>query len=214
MDFYFKRSLFGWAIKDNASRYIYVNDLACQYFNISATRIMGRIDTELIPDIGEHYKYILRDDNEIIKNKKMSIVLKVFNYGNEGKLRAYLVEKRPWPLQNGSTGIICTYIELTNVYLSSFFDNIYRKPLIFTRPSPLFTDREWEIILLLLCGVKRKGISEILGISYITLRNRIILCCEKSGVLNYTQLLKYIRTQGWDNYIPPFFLKQGHMILV
>jgi hypothetical protein len=175
---------------------------------------MGCIDTELIPDIGEHYKYILRDDNEIIKNKKMSTVLKVFNYGNEGKLRAYLVEKRPWPLQNGSTGIICTYIELTNVYLSSFFDNIYRKPLIFTRPSPLFTDREWEIILLLLCGVKRKSISEILGISHITLRNRIILCCEKSGVMNYTQLLKYIRTQGWDNYIPPSFLKQGHMILV
>jgi hypothetical protein len=214
MNFYFKHSLFGWAIKDSASRYIYVNDLACHYFKLSADIIIGCLDTELITDMGEHYKYILSNDNEIIKNKKMSIVLKVFNYGNEGKLRAYLVEKRPWPLPDGSTGVICTYIELTNVYLSSFFDNIYRKPLVFTKPSPYFTDREWEVMLLLLCGVKRKGMSEILGISHATLRNRITLCCEKAGTLNSTRLLKYIRAQGWDNYIPPFFLKQGHMILV
>jgi DNA-binding CsgD family transcriptional regulator len=214
MDFYFKRSLFGWAIKDSASRYIYVNELGCHYFKKSADRIIGRIDTELIADIGEHYKYILSNDNEIIKNKKMSIALKVFNYGNEGKLQAYLVEKRPWALPDGSTGVICTYIELTNVYLSSFFDNIHRKPLVFTKPSARFTERDWEVILLLLCGVKRKDISEILDISYVTLRNRITRCCEKAGTMNSTQLLNYIRLQGWDNYIPPFFLKQGHIILI
>lgn len=205
MDLYFKKSLFGWAIKNTSSRYIYANDLICKYFNMSTNEIIGSLDTKIIPDIGEHYKYILNDDKKVIHTKEMSIALKVFNFGQEGKLRAYLVEKRPWNLTDGSVGIICTYIELTNIYLSSFFSNIYRRPLAFTKPSPIFTDREWEVILLLLCGVKRNNIYKILGISRITLRNRITLCCEKIGVINVPTLLDYIRCNEWDNYIPPFF---------
>lgn len=76
MDFYFKRSLLGWAIKDSASRYIYVNDLACNYFKKSADRIIGRMDTELITGVGEHYKYILSNDNEIIKNNKITRLIR------------------------------------------------------------------------------------------------------------------------------------------
>jgi len=214
MDFYFKKSLFGWAVKDSSSRYVYVNELACKYFNMSSDEIKGSLDVELLPDIGEHYKYILNDDVKIIQTKRMSIALKVFDFGHRGKLRAYLVEKRPWDLADGSTGIICTYIELTNIYLSSFFSDIYRRPLVFTKPSSIFTDREWEVILLLLCGVKRDVIYKILSISRITLRNRITRCCEKVSVINVPPLLDYIRFKGWDNYVPPCFLKKGHMILV
>ncbi len=79
---------------------------------------------------------------------------------------------------------------------------------IFTRPSSLFTDKEWEVILLLLCGVKRNVMADILGVSPLTLRNRLSLCCDKAGVAN--ALIQHCYRNGWDNYnIPPFFCKKA-----
>lgn len=214
MEYYFAGSLFGWAVKNAASQYVYANKLACSYFNISADKIAGCLDTDLIPDLGHLHKYIVKSDNIVMSSGKMCVVLKIFDYGGKDKLKAYLVEKRPWVLPDNSPGVICTYIELTNVYFSTFLSQHTRKPLIFTRPSTIFTDREWEVIFLLLCGVKRDFMSEILNIGGFTLRNRIVRCCEKAGIINNeTVLTEYCYNNGWDNYVPPFFLKKGYINL-
>ncbi|WP_428944762.1 PAS domain-containing protein [Pantoea sp. FN060301] len=213
MEFYFDKSLFGWAIKDARSRYVYANDLACRYFRVKKSALTGCTDADLIPALNHACKYILQDDRKILSTHKMSIALKIFDYGGKGKISAYRVEKRPWTLPDSSPAIICTYIELTNVYLSTFLNQHDRRPLVFTQPSTLFTDREWEVILLLLCGVKRKVMATTLGISGLTLRNRISRCCEKAGVVNQSVLTEHCFANGWDNYVPPFFLKQGYVSL-
>lgn len=213
MKFYFEKSLFGWAIKDEKSRYIYGNDLACHYFRVKRKTLAGRTDADLIPASTNACKYILQDDRKILSSHEMSVVLKIFDYGGRGKLNAYWVEKRPWTLPDNSPAIICNYIELTNVYLSTFLNPQERRPLVFTKPSSLFTDREWEVILLLLCGVKRKAIASTLGISGLTLRNRIARCCEKTGAVNQSVLTGQCFANGWDNYVPPFFLQQGYVTL-
>lgn len=214
MDFYFNKSLIGWAIKDRCSRYIYANKLACDYFRLPTGKIKGLTDADLIPDLGGYHKNIMRNDVSIINSLSMSVALKIFNYGGNYGPKAYLVEKRPMQLSDESICVACSYLELTNVYFSSFFNSLNRKPLVFTRPSEKFTNRDWEVIILLLCGMRRSNISNTLGISCISVRNRISLCCEKAGVRNLNDLLEYLSHNGWDNYIPPFFLKQKHMILI
>lgn len=64
-------------------------------------------------------------------------------------------------------------------------------------------------ILLLQCGVKQNVMPGILGISLSTLRNRLARGCDKTGVTNSAALLRHCNQRGWDNYIPPFFLKKG-----
>lgn len=209
--YYFDDSLFGWAVKDSNSRYVYGNKLVCQYFGVSENQLSGSFDTDLTPDIGEDYGHILHDDKKILTTKKMSTVLKTFDYARQNRLSSFLVEKRPWRFRNGSDGIVCTYLEITNVYFSTFLISRERKAIVFTRPTNIFTDKEWQVVLLLQCGVKQKSMAEILGISCSTLRNRITRCCDKTGVTNIATLLQYCSQRGWDNYIPPFFLMKGHV---
>ncbi|RRZ89366.1 PAS domain-containing protein [Erwinia sp. 198] len=211
MDYYFNRSLFGWAIKDAFSRYVYANHEACLYFNMPSEKIKGHTDKDLFPDLVDFYETIIKDDKKIINTGAMSIVLKIFNQEGNNRKQAYLVEKRLWQLPDGSPGIICNYIEITNIYFSTFLYQRSRQPLTFTAPSPLFTDREWEVILLLLCGMKKGRMSAMLNLSKLTLRNRIARCCEKANVMNEIALAHYCQHKGWDNYIPPFFLKKGYI---
>lgn len=213
MKFYFDNSLFGWAVKNSSSRYVYVNPRMCNYFNCSSENILGHSDQDLIPEFDNFYRNIINDDKKVMASRTMSLVLKVFSPAPDGERQAFLVEKRPWLLQDGSPGIICSWLELTNVYFPTFMSLHSRKPLIFTKPSTLFTDREWEVILLLLCGERNNVIADILGISNLTLRNRIIRCCQKAGVINPSGLLEYCHLRGWDNYIPPFFLNNRYLII-
>lgn len=213
LGYYFDHSLFGWAIKDSASRYVYGNKLACRYFNVSEDTLVGSLDTDLTPDIGEYYRHIRHDDRKIVTTGQMSLVLKTFEYGRHNRLRSFLVEKRPWPFREGVKGIICTYMEISNIYFSTFLKPSDRKPFVFTRPANIFTDKEWEVILLLFCGVKQYAMPEILGISPSALRNRLIRCYDKSGVISNAALQQYCCQRGWDNYIPPFFLSKGHVLI-
>lgn len=210
---YFDNSRFGWVIKNSISRYVYANKLACRYFNVPYTRLVGSSDTDLTPDIGDYYHHILHDDRKVQNTKEMSVVLKTFEYGREKRLRSFMVEKRPWTFSDGADGVICTYLEITNVYFSTFLSPRDRRPFVFTRPANVFTDKEWEVILLLLCGVKQNVMPEILGISSSAIRNRLIRCYDKSGATNNTALTRHCIQQGWDNYIPPFFLNKGHVLI-
>ncbi|SFN03752.1 PAS fold-containing protein [Izhakiella capsodis] len=209
--YYFDNSLFGWGIKDSDSRYVYGNRILCQYFSITANQLVGSLDTELIPDIRQYYDHILADDKKILTTSEMSIVLKTFDYGRQDKLRSFLVEKRPWRLDNDTNGIACTYIEIINVYFSSFLMANEGKPLIFNRPKNIFTDKEWEVVLLLKCGVRKNIMPDILGISFSALRNRLTRCYDKTGVTNSSALLRHCIQRGWDNYIPPYFLTKGYV---
>lgn len=213
VEYYFENSLFGWVIKNSVSRYVYANKLACSYFNVPYGTLTGLFDTDLTPDISDYYHHILHDDNKILKTKEMSIALKTFKYGRESRLRSFMVEKRPWAFRDGTDGIICTYLEITNVYFSTFLMPRDRRPFVFTRPADIFTDKEWEVILLLLCGVKQNIMPGILGISSPALRNRLIRCYDKSGATSNAALKQHCIQQGWDNYIPPFFLNTGHVLI-
>lgn len=211
VEYYFAHSLFGWAVKDSHSRYVYANNLACRYFSVNENQLRGSLDTDLTPDISDYYGNILHDDSKILSTHKMSIALKTFDFGRRNRLRSFLVEKRPWQLPDGSNGIICTYMEITNVYFSTFLMPYDRRPFVFTRPANIFTDKEWEVILLLQCGVKQSLMPDILGVSFSTLRNRLTRCYDKTGVTNSAALLRHCNHNGWDNYIPPFFLRKGHV---
>ncbi|MCX8957471.1 LuxR family transcriptional regulator [Erwinia psidii] len=213
MHYYFGHSLFAWAIKDGASRYVYANPRACGYFNVDASKLPGHLDTDLTPDIGDDYRYILSDDAKILSTGEMSVVLKTFRYGQQDNLTSFVVEKRRWRLADGQYGIACTYMQISNIYLSTFLNQQGRKPLVFTRPTDRFTDREWEVILLLFCGLKSSTMTQILGIGGSSLRNRLARCFDKSGVTSTTLFIRYCQQNGWDNYIPPFFLKKGHVML-
>jgi len=213
MDYYFKHSHFGWSVKDSNSRYIYANEMACTYLNVSPSDIVGCTDVDLTPDMSSCYDRILSDDRKILNTGDMSLVIKTFDFGRRNRLRSFLVEKRRWQINKPDDGIICTWIEITNVYFSTFLRQQTRKPFVFTPPASIFTDKEWEVILLLQCGVKQSAMPDILSISASALRNRLVRCYDKAYVTNTTALLRHCSQKGWDNYIPPFFLKKGYVSL-
>lgn len=72
MEFYFDRSLFGWAVKDASSKYVYANPRACQYFGVQVDGIAGCTDKDLVYELGEWYSRIVNDDKEVILKGKTS----------------------------------------------------------------------------------------------------------------------------------------------
>jgi len=185
----------GWAVKDRHSRYLYGNQLVCRYFNVDPHQLPGLLDTDLTPDMRDDYDRIRQDDSKILRTHSMSIALKTFDYGRRNRLQSFLVKKRFWQLPDGSDGIICTYMEIANLYFSTFLMPYERKPFVFTRPTLIFTDKEREVILLLRCGVKQSVMPDILGVSFSTLRNRLARCCGKTGVTNSAALLRHCNQQ-------------------
>lgn len=93
-------------------------------FRISSGNLgYARVPTshqKLTPDIGDYYSHIRQDDGKILSTHNMSITLKNFDYGRRNRLRSFLVEERFWQLPDGDDGIICTYMEIANLYFSTF----------------------------------------------------------------------------------------------
>ncbi len=89
MEYYFDNSLFGCAIKNRESRYVYANQLACRYFGMPLSKLSGCLDTDFIPDICDYYVTILNDDRRVLNSRVMSIAIKTFDYGRQNRLRSF-----------------------------------------------------------------------------------------------------------------------------
>ena len=83
----------------------------------------------------------------------------------------------------------------------------------FESPSSVFIEKEWEVIYLLVRGMKIKQISSIPAISVDAVNGRLRSCYRKAGLNAVSALTDYCPQSQFDNYIPALFLKKGHIVI-
>jgi len=205
----------GWAIKDNNSRFVYVNDTFKIWQTIS-TRYdyEGRNIGEIPVPVAEFAPLFDQQEREIEHTGRSVRAITTHIQGKEKIMQpAYNVQEPLYDAHHNCTGTVISVRPVRIMTPTSLLDGKITQHAIFERPSDLFTEKEWEVVYLLACGMKIKEISSILSITVDAVNGRLRSCYRKTGLNAVSALIEYCRSCGYDNYIPSFFLKKGHIII-
>jgi len=205
----------GWAVKDSSSRFVYVNDSFKVWQTIS-TRYdyEGRNIGEIPVPVAEFAPVFNLQEREIERTGQPVRAITTHIQGKEKIMQpAYNVQE---PLYDENHNCVGTVISVRPVRImtpTSLLDGKITQHATFDPPSALFTEKEWEVVYLLACGMKIKEISGILSITVDAVNSRLRSCYRKTGLNAVSALIGYCRDCGYDSYIPSFFLKKGHIII-
>jgi len=205
----------GWAVKDSSSRFVYVNDSFKVWQTIS-TRYdyEGRNIGEIPVPVAEFAPVFNLQEREIERTGQPVRAITTHIQGKEKIMQpAYNVQE---PLYDENHNCVGTVISVRPVRImtpTSLLDGKITQHATFEPPSALFTEKEWEVVYLLACGMKIKEISGILSITVDAVNSRLRSCYRKTGLNAVSALIGYCRDCGYDSYIPTFFLKKGHIII-
>lgn len=87
--------------------------------------------------------------------------------------------------------------------------------LVFTPPSNLFSNREWEVLFYILHSLSSKDIAKKLCLSIRTVCNITQAIYNKLGVSSKRQIIDYCYEQKINNYVPQsFFEATGSFTLI
>jgi len=205
----------GWAVKDNQSRFVYVNNTFKNWQTLSSrTDYEGRHLREMPVPVAEFADLFNRQEREI---ERTGIPVRAITTHIQGKEKimqpAYSVQE---PLYDDDHNCIGTLISVRHVRIitpGALLGGKIIQHATFESPSSVFTEKEWEVVYLLICGMKIKEISSILAISADAVNGRLRSCYRKTGLNALSSLTEYCRENHYDHYIPAFFLKKGHIII-
>jgi len=208
-------SVVGWAVKDKESHFVYVNNTFKQWQTLS-TRFdyEGRHIREMPVPVAEFADLFSQQEREIERTGQAVRAITTHIQGKEKIMQpAYSVQE---PLIDDKHNCIGTVISVRHVRITTpgaLLNGKIIQHATFESPSSVFTEKEWEVIYLLICGMNIKEISSILAISTDAVNGRLRSCYRKSGLNSLSALTGYCRDSNFDHYIPPFFLKKSHIII-
>ncbi|WP_323834583.1 helix-turn-helix transcriptional regulator [Photorhabdus africana] len=197
-----------WGIKDKNSCFIYVNQ-ACKHLqNISSSfDYEGLYEHELPWDGAEFAKEYMLHDQKVIEQEKRICSLETHLFGKEQILSSYFLTKYPLYHENGSCmGVIYHGWQAQDFSFTRLFRGKLPASIMFQPPTDLFTQREWDVIFLILHKYTSKQIGIMLNISYRTVENHISRICKRIGLHSSRQLEEYCRTNDYDLYVPKRFV--------
>lgn len=205
----------GWAVKDNHSRFVYVNDTFKIWQTIS-TRYdyEGRTISDIPVPVAEFASVFTLQEREIERTGQPVRAITTHIQGKEKIMQPVCNVQEP--LYDEKRNCVGTVISVRPVRImtpASLLDGKITQHATFEPPSDLFTEKEWEVVYLLACGMKIKEISSILSITIDAVNGRLRSCYRKTGLNAVSALIGYCRACGYDNYTPSFFLKKGHIII-
>ncbi|RAX11263.1 helix-turn-helix transcriptional regulator [Photorhabdus bodei] len=204
-----------WGIKDENTRYIYVNQ-ACKHLqNISSSfDYEGLYEHELPWDGAEFAKEYMAHDKKVVEQEKRICSLETHIHGKEQILSSYFFAKYPLYHEDGScVGIIYHGWQAQDFSFTRLFHGKLPASILFQPPTDLFTQREWDVIFLMLHKYTNKQIGMMLNISYRTVENHISRICKRIGLHSSRQLEEYCRTNDYDLYVPKRFVQPGSRML-
>ncbi|MCW7550495.1 helix-turn-helix transcriptional regulator [Photorhabdus sp. APURE] len=204
-----------WGIKDKNSCWIFGNQ-ACKAFQNfdSSFDYEGRYDDELHWDGAEFAKEYVIHDQSVMKNEERVCSLETHMFGNDKFLSSYFCEK--YPLYNNEYKCIGTLLhcyKAGNFSLTRLFHGKLPASILFQPPTDLFTQREWDVIFLMLQKYTSKQIGRMLNISYRTVETHILRIYRRIGINSSYQLEEYCRTNDYDLYVPERFVHPVSKIL-
>ncbi|WLS79049.1 helix-turn-helix transcriptional regulator [Erwinia pyri] len=205
----------GWAVKDNNSRFIYVNNTFKAWQTISTSYDYEGLNIRDIPvPVSEFADIFNQQEREIERTGKPVKAITTHIQGREKIMQpAYNIQEPLYDEHHNCTGTVISVRPVRIITPTSLLNGKIIQHATFQSPSEVFTEKEWEVVYLLDCGMRLKEISSILSITVDAVNGRLRSCYRKTGLNSLSGLKQYCRDNRFDNYIPQFFLKKGHIII-
>uniref|UniRef100_UPI0036DC55A5 helix-turn-helix transcriptional regulator n=1 Tax=Photorhabdus sp. RM322S TaxID=3342825 RepID=UPI0036DC55A5 len=197
-----------WGIKDENSCFIYGNLALKSLKNFSSSfDFEGLYEDELPWDGAEFSKEYMLHDKKVMEKEDRICSLETHIFGKEKILSSYFFEKYPLYHENGSCiGVIYHGWQAQDFSLTRLYHGKLPASIMFQPPTDLFTQREWDVIFLLLQKYTSKQMGKILNISYRTVETHISRIYKRIGVNSSYQLEDYCRLNDYDLYVPERFV--------
>ncbi|MEX1842748.1 helix-turn-helix domain-containing protein [Enterobacter cloacae] len=105
----------------------------------------------------------------------------------------------------GVSGLVSHIKPLFSVATDIFINKDSLGFLTCYKPSELFSDKEWDVIYLIMQGYSEKNIAEKLHRSLRTIKFHKTNIFQKTHCMNTTEFTEYAKKQRWHFYLPPSF---------
>ncbi|MEM6161272.1 helix-turn-helix transcriptional regulator [Erwinia sp. P6884] len=205
----------GWAIKDTHSNFVYANKALKQWQMLSPKyNYEGKNIKDMPVPVAEFSDLFAKQERyiELTGNAVRAITTHI--QGKEKIMQpAYSIQEPLFDENHICTGTVISVRHVNIITPTSLFNGKINQHATFQAPSDFFTEKEWEVVYLLQCNLSLKEIAGVLGISVDAVNGRLRSCYKKAAVSAASSLIEYCRSQNFDNYIPLFFLKKGHIII-
>ncbi|ASV33400.1 PAS domain-containing protein [Candidatus Hamiltonella defensa] len=200
-----------WGIKDNQSRYVYLNEAALDMANIPVGfDFEGRLDEEFPCPWSELAPEIYAQDRKAESSHQTAEAIGISYYTRQAVLEPYYIPKFPIYNQNGeSLGTVFCAKKFSFISISDFFNHLKPSVLTLNPPVDTFTEKELDIIFYAFQKMSSKEIATKLCLSHRTIENRLQRIYEKMGVTSLAGLIEYCHTTGLNHHVPKNLLRQG-----
>ncbi|PQQ25512.1 helix-turn-helix transcriptional regulator [Photorhabdus hindustanensis] len=198
-----------WGIQGSSSNFIYDNSVTKKFIHNfkKSFDYEGFYDHELPRDGAEFAKEYITHDQKVIEKEERVRSLITCTFGKEQILSFYFFEKYSLYHEDGiCMGTIYHGWQAQDFSFTRLFHGKLPINIMFQPPTALFTQREWDIIFLMLQKYTSKQISRMSKISYRTVETHISRIHKRIGVHSSYQLEEYCRTNDYDLYVPKRFV--------
>lgn len=206
-----------WYIKDQDSRFHYINDCGLHYFSLpKGFNPEGKLDSECPTYLSEYTDVIQANDRTVMNSQKVLSMLFTSVYGGKHKsVQPFILDVTPLIKDDKSIGVIGTAKKVNIFSMLHLEKKKYSNSLVFGNPSELFTDKEFNVAFYVLQSLSVREIANRLTISPNTVKKYLQSLYEKTGVSAQSQFIEYCRSRGYDEYAPNNFMcKQPYKPLV
>ncbi|WP_145482030.1 helix-turn-helix transcriptional regulator [Yersinia aldovae] len=198
-----------WIVKDNQSRYVYANHRFNRLCNLpDGYCVEGLFDGEIPHAAAAFQDEFQRQDRQVELLQDRITTLEINEWDGLSYLTPYFADKYPLIDENGvSQGIICHDRLVHDTILTRLNKMKAPDSLIFTPPSQLFTQREWEVLFYILHQFSSNEIAKKIHLSPRSVCNITQNIYRKAGVTSKKQVIEYCHEHKINNYVPPSFLE-------
>ncbi|SFN03763.1 regulatory protein, luxR family [Izhakiella capsodis] len=210
-----KDPVVGWAVKDKNSCFHYVNNTFKTWQTISHNFDYEGLNIRDVPvPVAEFCDIFNQQERKIELTGKPVRAITTHIQGSEKIMQpAYNIQEALYDEHKKCIGTIISVRPVRIITPTSLMNGKIMQHATFESPSEIFTEKEWEVVYLLVCGMGLKEISSILSITVDAVNGRLRSCYKKTDLNSLSDLKVYCRDNKFDNYIPLFFLKKGHIVI-
>lgn len=200
-----------WAIKDNNSKFVYLNESCLDLFDIQpGFDFEGRLDEEMPCQWSEYSDDFKAHDRKAEQSREGAEIIVTSPFGRERILSPWYFPKFPIYNLNGDVlGTVFFGKKFNFISVCDFFNNLQPSVVTLTPPVDNFSERELDIIFYAIQKLSAKEIAEKLFLSNRTIENRLKAIYEKIGCHSLKELIDYCHSTGLSSYVPKKVLREG-----
>lgn len=223
--YYFHKNLYdAWYIKDASHNFLDASStFLSRFLPDTFTNISGLSDT-IITGASEHSVRLMYNFEERVNLQKKELTLLASGYyTDKNAMNVFILTMHPYKYEECS-GVFVFLYDLDSYHkkidwrasvihgANPILPGPETFPLKYENPLACVTEKEWEVVWLVLCGYSIRWVAEYLNIrsqaAHIKMRNAYM----KFGVTNRKALLQMAAALNWLNFVPKRFVSEPALI--